>query len=353
LTVGKWIGVISFVVALLILWKIRQVLLLAFAAVVFATVINRLVRQFQKVKVPRKYAVPISVLLILAVLAGIIGFVAPSLSQQWQQLTDLVPQGLEQLRSWYDWLQNLIPGQLLTDIGSLRNLAQRLTAESGWFEGFLKVFSNSLDFVLNLFLVIVVIIMLLLNPQAYRQVFILLFPSFYRQRVDEILSKCEENLIGWVIGILFNMTVITILSGLGLWLLGVKLAFVNAIIAGFLTFIPNLGPTISVIPPAALALLDAPWKAVAVVILYIVIQQIESDILTPMIMKHEVSLLPAITLFSQVIFAVFFGLLGLFLALPIVVILQVWFKELLIKDILNHWSLEDSQLKFLSQSKNS
>ncbi|MEC4892869.1 MAG: AI-2E family transporter [Oscillatoria sp. PMC 1051.18] len=64
---------------------------------------------------------------------------------------------------------------------------------------------------------------------------------------------------------------------------------------------------------------------------------IESDILTPLVMKNQVSLLPAITLLSQVTFAIFFGALGLFLALPIIIVAQVWLKELLVKDILNHW----------------
>jgi len=80
-----------------------------------------------------------------------------------------------------------------------------------------------------------------------------------------------------------------------------------------------------------------PWMALAVVILYIAIQQLESLVLTPLVMKQQVSLLPAVTLISQVIAALFFGFLGLFLALPLVVVVQVWLKELLVNDILNHW----------------
>jgi predicted PurR-regulated permease PerM len=87
----------------------------------------------------------------------------------------------------------------------------------------------------------------------------------------------------------------------------------------------------------AIALLDAPWKAGAVLILYVLIQQVESNILTPTVMEKQVSLLPAVTLLSQLVFAVFFGFLGLFLALPLVVIGQVWLKEVLIKDVLDHW----------------
>ncbi|MEO1342081.1 MAG: AI-2E family transporter, partial [Cyanobacteria bacterium J06635_13] len=84
----------------------------------------------------------------------------------------------------------------------------------------------------------------------------------------------------------------------------------------------------------------------AVVILYVVIQQVESNVLTPIVMQKQVSLLPAITLLSQVAFAVFFGLLGLFLALPITVVAQVWLKEVLVKDILDRWQIEDDINRF-------
>jgi predicted PurR-regulated permease PerM len=98
-----------------------------------------------------------------------------------------------------------------------------------------------------------------------------------------------------------------------------------------------------------MALLDAPWKAIAVIILYIVIQQIETNILTPVVMEKQVSLLPAITLLSQIAFAVFFGILGLFLALPITVVAQVWIKEIIVKDILDTWQRESKNKSFNSR----
>ncbi|MGB3202906.1 MAG: AI-2E family transporter, partial [Nodosilinea sp.] len=135
--------------------------------------------------------------------------------------------------------------------------------------------------------------------------------------------------------ILFNMTIIAIMSMIGLWVLGIPLAFANGLLAGLLAFIPNLGPFLSVLPPATIALLEAPWKAIAVIILYIVIQQIESNILTPLVMKKQVSLLPAVTLLSQVVFAVFFGFLGLLLALPLTLIIQQWVDEFWVKGFLD------------------
>ena len=336
---GTLVGFLAIIIALYILWRIQQVLLLAFAAIVFATAINQLVKLLKnRLNLSRKFAVFISVTAVLAVVVGFIVLVIPPFIEQFKELITLVPVGLEQLSSWNEWIKNIIPGDLIEDVRGLESLTQNAqTWLSGFVGNFFNIFSSTLGIVLNSLLVIVVTIMLLASPTPYRQIFLLMFPAFYRRRVQTILQKCEQNLGGWAIGILFNMAVIAILSGIGLWALGIRLPLANSLLAGILTFIPNLGPALSVVPPTAMALIDAPWKAIAVVILYIVIQQIESNILTPVVMKRQVSLLPAVTLLSQVAFAVFFGILGLFLALPITVVAQVWLKEIVVKDILDRW----------------
>ena len=145
--------------------------------------------------------------------------------------------------------------------------------------------------------------------------------------------------MGWGVGILFNMVVISLMSYIGLAVIGVPLPIGNAFIAGLMTFVPNVGPVLSVVPPAVLGLLEAPWKAIAVIILYIVIQQVESNLLTPLVMKRQVDLLPAIALIAQLTFGILFGLLGLFLALPLVITGQIWMQELLVRDIMDNWRI--------------
>ena len=345
---GTLIGFLAIIIALYILWRIKQVLLLAFAAVVFATAINQLVKLLQaKFKLERKSAIAIAVTGVLTFIIGFIVLVIPPFIDQFERLVTLVPLGLEQLSSWNEWLRNLVPDNLIKEVRGLQTLGENLQSFMDPFIGnFFDLFSSTLEILLNCLLVIVVTIMLLSNPTPYKQMFLLMFPAFYRQRVQTILKKCEKNLGGWAIGILFNMGVIAIMSGIGLLILGVKLPLANSLLAGMLTFIPNLGPVLSVVPPAAMALLDAPWKALAVVILYVVIQQIESNVLTPVVMQKQVSLLPAVTLLSQVAFAVFFGILGLFLALPITVVAQVWLKEVLVKDVLDRWQIEHDPNRF-------
>ncbi len=134
------------------------------------------------------------------------------------------------------------------------------------------------------------------------------------------------------------MSVIAALSMIGPSLIGVKAALANGILAGLLNFIPNLGPTISVVPPIAIALLDSPAKSLIVLGLYIGIQQFESNFLTPYVMAQQVNLLPAVTLLAQVFFATIFGFWGLLLALPLVVVCQIWIRRVLVEDVMDQWA---------------
>jgi predicted PurR-regulated permease PerM len=280
----------------------------------------------------------LSVFLLLGGLVGFFWVIVPPFAHQFQELSKLVPQGIDRLSMWLETLQARMSPQLIEYLPSIDQLVQQLQPLANrLLGGGFSFFSNSLSVVVNVLLVLILTLMLLSDPEPYRKSFIRLFPSFYRRRIDQILHECEVALQGWLVGILFNMFVIASLSFVGLMVLGIKLALAQAALAGILTFIPNIGPGLSVVPPIAIALLEAPWKAIAVLILYIVIQQVETNLLTPYVMAQQVSLLPAVTLMAQVFFATFFGFLGLLLALPLTVVGQVWLKEVIVKDILDQW----------------
>ena len=338
MSLGKWIGLIAFLLSLYILWQVRQAILLVFTAVVIANALNILVERFQDSGVKRGFAVLLSVFLLIGVFVGFYLLIVPPFTAQLKDLSQLVPKGIDRLSNWFEIIQGRISPQLKEYIPTIDQLAAQLQPLANrLLGGGFSLVSNSLNVVLNLLVVIILTLMLLADPAPYRRSFIRLFPSFYRRRVDEILEKCNVALRGWLVGILFNMFVISSLSFLGLLILGIPLALAQAALAGVLTFIPNIGPAFSVVPPIAIALLDAPWKSVAVLVIYFLIQQIETNILTPLVMAQQVSLLPAVTLMAQVFFATFFGFFGLLLALPLTVVGQVWLKEVIVKDILDQW----------------
>lgn len=345
---GQWLGLIALLMSLYILWRIRQVLLLVFLAIVFATALNRLVRRWRQSGTGRGIAAIMAVLLILGLLTVFVALVIPPFIDQFQQVAALVPQGFERLRTWIAILQERFSNSRFS-LPSVDVLIQQARPFTSWtFNNFFSIFSNVLSTALSLLLVLALTVMLLINPVPYRRGLIALFPAFYRRRADEILTQCETSLVGWVRGILIDMVVIGLVSLIGLSLLRVPLAGANAALAGLLEAIPNIGPTLSLIPPMAIALLDAPWKALAVLVFYILMQQAEQFLLVPYVMSSQVNLLPAVTLLSQVVFAVFFGFLGLLLAIPLMIVGQIWVQEALVKDVLDRWR----EPKFSEQERN-
>lgn len=342
---SNFVGTIVLIIAIYILWQIRFILLLAFAAVAIATAVNCFVKFLMKSGIKqRRHAILVSLLLLALIIISFIVLIIPPFIEQVQQSLYLFPKVVDKIELWLAWLEGIVPDQLVGEIQKLENVTRNLPDIATKLIGnFYDIFSGSLGVLINIVLVTVVSIMLLVSPRPYVRLFIAFFPSFYRRRAARILKKCEKALVGWTQGTLFNMLVITLLSWLGLSLLGISVPLANALLAGLLTFIPNLGPVLSCVPPFVLALIDAPWKVVAVLVLYVLVQQVESNVLTPLVMKRQVSLLPAITLLAQATFAVFFGFIGLFLALPLTVVAQVWIEEILIKDILSDWDKKNNR----------
>ncbi|MGA7936017.1 MAG: AI-2E family transporter [Kovacikia sp.] len=335
---GHWIGLFIFAALLYVLWKIQTIALLFFTAIVLATVLNRLVRRFQRSKTNRGGAIAISVGTCLAVLGIFLACIIVPLIGQFAQLIDLMPLGIGQLLQWSDQVQAAVPGQVLQHVSNLDDFNLRLQQVVNWLMLHLyRLFSDSLGLILNTLLLFVLTLMLLINPQQYRLLLIQIFPAFYRQRADKILSICESKLVHYVLGIALSMTFIGVTCTIGLFALKVPLPLVNGLLAGLSAFIPYVGAIISVIPPMLLALVDSPWKAGAVLLLYFVIQQFEGNFVTPIVMKQQVSLLPATTLAFLTALGTFFGILGLFLGLPILVVAQTFISEILVKDVLDRW----------------
>jgi predicted PurR-regulated permease PerM len=335
---AQWLGFLGLLIALYILWQIQQLLLLIFCAVVLATALNRLVLWLQSRKLTRDSAVWLTLILCLLFAILFVWLVIPPFFEQFQRLLELIPKAFTRLSLEIAVLENRLPAF----VPDLPNLAQ-VTAQlppliTNILGNFFTIFSTSFNTLLQILLVLVLTLMMLFSPQPYRQGFLRLFPSFYRRRADYILTQSEIALGNWLSGMVINCLFIGIASGIGLWLLRVPLVLVHALLAGVLNFIPNIGPLVSAIFPVTIALIDDPWKIIAVLVLYFAIQNVESYWLSPTVMANKVSLLPAVTLTAQIFFAKTFGLLGLMLALPLTVVAKTWIEEVLFRDILDRWN---------------
>ncbi|MBE7381213.1 MAG: AI-2E family transporter [Leptolyngbya sp. SIO1E4] len=338
---SDWSSLVCFVIALIILWQFRQILLLVFAAVVIAIALNSLVRRLMRIfRLPRNQAVLGAMGLVLLGLSLFLGLVLPLFIEQFEQLLQLIPEGFDQLSAWANeslenppaWLPDVTAEVELPGFSDL--IEQFATLGSQFFGNFFSFFSGSVAILLQTLLLIALTIMMLSDPLAYRRLLLRLFPSFYRQRADEILSRCEWALLCWLGGVSINSLFVAILSFVGLLLLQVPYPFANAMLAGIFNFIPNIGPALSAIFPITVALSQSFGSAIAVIILYVLIQNLESYWFSPMMMRKKVSLLPAITLVVQIFFAKFLGSVGLILALPLAVVCKTWIEEAWIIDVL-------------------
>ena len=195
------------------------------------------------------------------------------------------------------------------------------------FKNLINIAGNLGSGLLKLIFVLAVSLMISIEPRQYKENILLLIPKKYRNKFRNILEKCNIALANWTFSMVISSLSVGLLSLIVLSLLDVKYVVSNALIAMVLNIIPNIGPVISGIFPISIALLDNFWKPLAVLGAYVIIQNIESYIIMPSIMKKKANLLPGLTLISQFGFTFIFGPLGLILSLPLAVVIQVLIKE--------------------------
>ncbi|HEY9295826.1 MAG TPA: AI-2E family transporter, partial [Phormidium sp.] len=123
---GQWLGVFAFIISIYILWQIHEIVLLVFGAVVLATVLNRVVQLLQRNRIKRGISVAITIVLLLLFVIGFFAIVFPPIIEQGRKLVDLLPQSLQRLRVWFDWIQTVVPQQLVDNVRTLEGFTQNL-----------------------------------------------------------------------------------------------------------------------------------------------------------------------------------------------------------------------------------
>jgi predicted PurR-regulated permease PerM len=183
-------------------------------------------------------------------------------------------------------------------------------------------------------LVIVAGIYLAADPDVYRRGLAKLFPPTQHGRIEDALDATGTALRLWFGGQLLSMSLVGAVYGLAFWFIGLPSPLALGVMAGVLDFIPYLGPILGAIPALILAsTVDTTtvlWTLAAVVI----IQQLEGNVLMPVIQRRAVELPPALGLFAIVVFGLLFGFIGVFLAVPLTVAIMVLVKKLWIRETL-------------------
>ncbi len=324
------VGIAVLIVLLvLFLWYAVDVLLLAFGGVLLAILLRTLSGYLHRWTGLSERLSLAAVVLLLVIIVSVAGWlVAPSISLQLDQLSQKLPESLARLKStathsgWGRWLfaQEFAPQSLLPG----KDLVQRTTG----------IVSRTIGALFSLLVLLFLALYVAAEPRLYTRGFLHLLPKNRREQGRRTLEAVEEALRRWIFATMFSMTVIGVLTWLGLWLLGVPLALTLAVIAGLLNAIPNFGPILSVVPAALLALLQSPASAGYVILLYLGIQHFETYLLTPLVQRKAVSLPPALLILSQVLMGILTGTLGVILAAPLLVTALVTIQTLYVRDTL-------------------
>ena len=194
MNLGQWIGLIALTVSLYILWQIKEVILLIFAAVVLATTLNRLARRLQRLGIKRGFAKFLSIVIFLVGVIGFFWLIVPPFIVQFQELSNQIPKSLVRLNAWFLELRGKLPDQVIPSIPDINSLIQQAQPfVNRGLESTFALVSGSLEVILKVLLVLVLTGMFIADPLSYRKLFVRLFPSFYRRRVEGILDQCEVS----------------------------------------------------------------------------------------------------------------------------------------------------------------
>ncbi|MBM5826772.1 MAG: AI-2E family transporter, partial [Cyanobacteria bacterium M_surface_7_m2_040] len=324
------LGALALIVLALLTWELRWVLLVLFGAVVLAVALDVPITAVRRL-LPLNRPAALVLVLVVGVLLGslLIQQLLPELIDQVRQLGDLLPQLLQrvdQLSRGVNWLPNLERGLL---DGSLW---QRLQPLGGQLLGFA---GGAASTTVQLLLMLLLAVLLALDPRAHQRLIVAVTPSFYRKQMQALLGHCRSALGGWLAGMTIAAVSVFLLTWAGLALLKIPLALLSALVCGLLTFVPTIGPTAATLLPLAVALLVSPGAMVQVLILRLALQNLEAFVITPLLLSHTVNLLPTVALMAQLSLGALLGLPGVLLALPLVVVLQVIFQQVVIKDVMD------------------
>jgi predicted PurR-regulated permease PerM len=314
------------VVLLLALWQASLVLILAFGGLIVAVALRNVAAPLGRwLRVSDRLALLFTVLDLAAIAFGFFYLFGTLAAQQFGTLIKEIPAAADSARAWLG--ESVIGRDILGAIQNSSDAPERLINALPLAGGILGGFGEAI-------LMIVVGIYLAADPAIYVNGVIRLVPPRRRMRARQILDAMGLALQKWLMGMTLDMLLLGLITFIGLWIIGVPLAFALALLLGVSVFVPYIGPLIATIPGLLLALSVRPALALYAGIVYLVVLTIEAYVNQPLLQRWTVSLPPIFNLLAILVFAPLFGVWGAVLATPLAVAMWVLIQMLYIEDVL-------------------
>ena len=307
---------VLFLLGLWLVYYLRGIILQIFVAFLLMTMLEPIVGLFKKAKIPRVLAIIITYILVLGIFGGTIALIAPTLVQQTTNFINALP----------GYLSNINMG------ASGDNFASSILNQLGGLSG--KIFNITVSVFSNILSVITVLVFtfyLLLTHDSFQKQIESWFGENKGKKIMNLVNKIEYRLGKWASGQLLLMLIVGSGVYLGFLLLRIPYALPLGLLAGLLEVIPTLGPIAATIPAALIGFGNSPLTGFGAIAVVFLVNQLENYILVPKVMQKSAGISPLLILLSIAIGAKLAGFVGVIIAVPSVIILQVLFSEYLNK----------------------
>jgi predicted PurR-regulated permease PerM len=323
-----WVAAL-FVAVLAGLWFAREVFILLFASVLIALIFTSLTNLVRRaLRLGRKMSLLAAGLLVCGALVGVGFWVVPSIADEFADLAERLPKAFSEARAKvesspsFQKLQSIAPAMKdLIPKGSGSNVA--------------KFFSSGFEAVSSVVFIVFAAIFIAGAPQMYRRMLVVMFPPRLRDDVNQTIDRVIRTLKFWLLGQLISMVAVGVLTGTALAIAGIPFAAELGLLAGLAEFIPFVGPVLVSIPALLMGFSQGTNKFLLVLVMVPAIQFVEGNILQPIVQRKAIELPPVVMLASMAILGAAFGLLGLFVAAPLVACVLVLIEEWYLKRVLH------------------
>ena len=311
--IGKVLIVVLVVALAAAIWQLALVFILGFGSIMFAVTLDNLAAPVaERLRTPRHVALALTTVALLLLSIGFLAAFGTRAADQFSLLAAQLPGAWEDTR---EWLISWELGRWLLTIGE-----DAATGAASTILSALPLASGLVGWLANIALMLVIGIYLAADPETYLDGAIKLLPPSKRKRGRQIVNAAGADLRKWLLAMTLDMLFLGTITGVGLYLIGVPVAFALGILSGISVFVPYIGPIVATVPGLLIALSVSPTLALYAAIVYIVAQQLEGNVALPLLQRWTVSMPPAVSLLAIVAFGLLFGLWGVLFATPLAVV---------------------------------
>jgi predicted PurR-regulated permease PerM len=311
----------------LLLWQLRDVVLLAFAAILIAVLLLTVTDLVKSVtKLGHRWALTIAGLLVILVL-GLIWWVTwPSFQEQLSRLVTRVKESLDQIETTFGIT---LPATAQEFVDTISGAADQIWATLASLAG------GILNMLAMLIMVIFSGVYLAVDPGLYRRGFVLMFPRSWHDKISQGVGETGRALKLWLRAQVLVMIAVGVLDGIGAAILGLPAPLALGLIGGLTEFVPIIGPFVGAAPAVLVALSIDSSTLIWTIVWYTAVQQLEGNFLTPVLQRRIVSIPPVVLLLSFVALGILFGAFGIIVAAPLSIAIYVLVREFYVGDLLS------------------